>query len=287
MGLLELACRNRWWSAGASIDIDLDKIKNVDLGDVVVTTAGNLPQRYVFHCIADKRRSSRDLEIIPVIINRSVTRCLQILPSLGVISIAFPAIGTGAVGLSNAHVAKSMLKSITEHLCKTSQNLYIEIFAYGLSAFIEWIEEAKAFSQTLIDISDIQETHVSPVENSYDIFISYSWVDEKVALDLEEWLKELGIHYFLDRRILVGGQDHKDKIISVLRNSKLVLFLSSKDSNQSEYVKGEIHNSTELHIPIIPLRIDMSPYRNSFQFDLVNVIWIDFIKGLETKKMNF
>lgn len=33
--------------------------------------------------------------------------------------------------------------------------------------------------------------------------------------------------------------------------------------------------------------IEMSPYRNSFKFDLVNSIWIDFTKGLEPKKMNF
>ena len=93
-------------AAGEAMDIDLDKVKNVELGDVVVTSAGQLAQRYVFHCIADKRRSSRDVSIIPVIINRAVLKCLQLMPALNVSSIAFPAIGTGAVGLDSKSVAQ-------------------------------------------------------------------------------------------------------------------------------------------------------------------------------------
>ena len=271
-------------SAGEHVDVDLDKIEKIELGDVVVTTAGNLRQRYIFHCAADKRRSKRNNEIIPIIINRSVVKCLQLLPMLGVYSIAFPAIGTGAVGIKTECVAEAMLDVIAEHLKLTNHNLTVEIFAWGPENYDKWlaqVEQNKDYE--LIEEKASGEEAQIP-QNDSEIFISYSWYNEAFALELEKWLDELGIPHFIDRRVINGGQDHKEVIIKNLKKVKLVLFLSSKESNASPAVKGEICNAIFMRIPIIPLRLDMTPYRDSFMYDLVNSLWVDLTGGLDCKK---
>lgn len=270
-------------AAGAAIDIDLDKTPNVDLGDVVVTTAGDLPQRYVFHCIADKRSSVRGDTIIPIVINRAVAKCLQLMPLLGTYSIAFPAIGTGAVGLSTQKVAQSMLQVLAEHLNMTNHSLQIEIFAWGKEKYDEWIKTINNMTSYALVNGNITQVDENKERKDCDVFISYSWKDEEIALKLDKWLEENGIAHFLDRNNINGGQDHKEVIIENLRKVKLVLFLSSKDSNVSPAVKGELCNAINLRIPIIPLRIDMTPYRDAFMYDLVNTLWIDISDGLESK----
>ena len=268
---------------GAAIDADLDKVNlPVELGEVVVTTAGDLPQRYVFHCASDNRSSCRNEDIIPVIINRAVIKCLQLLPMLGVYSIAFPAIGTGAVGLDTEIVAKSMLEVIANHLQNTNHKLKIEIFAWGVDKFPIWkkaIESMKDFAAE----KEVEEAEEQPVKE-YDVFISYSWKDKDFAVELDTWLQEMGVNHFMDRNCLEGGQDHKEIIIDALEKVKLVLFVCSKHSNKSDAVKGEISNAIMLRKPIIPLRLDMTPYRKCFQYDLVNTLYVDATKGLEERK---
>ena len=47
---------------------------------------------------------------------------------------------------------------------------------------------------------------------------------------------------------------------------------------------AEISNAIMLRKPIIPLRLDMTPYRKCFQYDLVNTLYVDATKGLEERK---
>ena len=253
---------------GAAIDVDLDKVNlPVELGEVVVTTAGDLPQRYVFHCASDNRSSCRNEDIIPVIINRAVIKCL---------------IGTGAVGLDTETVAKSMLEVIANHLQNTNHKLKIEIFAWGVDKFPIWKKAIKGM-KAFVPEKDVEEKEEQPVKE-YDVFISYSWKDKDFALELDTWLQEMGVNHFMDRNCLAGGQDHKEVIIGALEKVRLVLFLCSKDSNESDAVKGEISNAIMLRKPIIPLRLDMTPYRKCFQYDLVNTLYVDVTNGLEERK---
>ena len=270
--------------AGIATDIDLDKIKQVDLGDVFVTSAGDLPQRYIFHCIADKRGCKRNKDILPIIVNRTVDKCLQMLPHLGVYSIAFPAIGTGAVGIDTSLVAQTMLEVIADGLQRTNHNLSVEIVAWGTINRKKWIEAISKNNDFEPICDDDDDADKESQNDNCEVFISYSWHNESVAIELDKWLDELGVRHFLDRRVINGGEDHKEVILENLRKVKLVLFLSSKESNVSPAVKGEMSNAIALRLPIIPLRLDMTPYRDSFMYDLVNLIWVDLTQGLECKK---
>lgn len=195
-------------AAGVSLDLDLDKVSHVELGDVVVTTAGELPQRYIFHCISDKRSSSRNIDIIPTIINRSLLKCLKLMPMLDVYSIALPAIGTGAVGLPMEVIAQSTLKVLKDHLNQTNHNLTIELYAWGIENFNIWDKEIREFPDFVL-IDDESSAVSSQPEHGLDVFISYSWKDQEIALAIDQWLTKLNINHFLDRNNLIGGQDHK------------------------------------------------------------------------------
>lgn len=120
----------------------------------------------------------------------------------------------------------------------------------------------------------------------YDVFISYSrrdYVDEnknvipnnfvskfKEALtkaDITFWFDEEGIHY---------GQNFVEKIVTNIENSKIFLFLSTENSNQSEWTCKEIACAAEFKKYIIPVRIDESPYNRKVLFRIADLNYIEY-----------
>jgi O-acetyl-ADP-ribose deacetylase (regulator of RNase III) len=98
------------------------------LGDIVVTSAGALPARYVFHAI------TIDWSITPVptdLLARTITmRVLDLLPRLQCTSVALPAIGTGAARLNYTEVAAEMTEVIVDFLLGTTDPYLIELYVY-------------------------------------------------------------------------------------------------------------------------------------------------------------
>ncbi len=89
------------------------------LGDVAVTSAGDLPAKYVFHAVTidyDKfiyanRESVREATL----------KCLQLADQLGVRQIAFPALGTGTANFPFQLAADVMVRSIADYLSGDTQ----------------------------------------------------------------------------------------------------------------------------------------------------------------------
>ena len=107
-------------AGGEVIREDAQSKLPVSVGDVVVTTAGRLRQKYVFHCITlDKSLDhsntpdgvSKD-DIHQYIIGHGIDKCFQLLHAMDLKSIAFPAIGAGAAGIPFEKVARVMSEAI-------------------------------------------------------------------------------------------------------------------------------------------------------------------------------
>ena len=123
----------------------------------------------------------------------------------------------------------------------------------------------------------------------YDVFISYSrkdYVDEnenvlsdspvKAILD---FLDEKEITYWVDKKGLYKGTGFVAVISDAIAESKMMLFLSSVNSNESIYTAGEIHEAINCNKLIIPVRIDESEYNKKFRI-LVNPLdYIDYSKA--------
>jgi len=118
-------------AAGPEIRLDTRKSVPRRVGDVVVTSAGALSAKYIFHAITigDAWEAS---DVDPGIIVRTATRrVLELAPLLSCSSVAFPAIGSGSAGLSMEVVACQMVEAIFGVLLHESQPMRIELWLKG------------------------------------------------------------------------------------------------------------------------------------------------------------
>ena len=130
--------------AGDSILVDRDKHIPAKLGDVVVTGAGNLPSKYIFHVVTIGNfysNSNSGADVRRFIIEKSINKCFRLLSSLELTSIAFPAIGAGVAGISYDDVAAHMIRAISTNLQRTNKPINVELYLYDrYNKMTEWIK---------------------------------------------------------------------------------------------------------------------------------------------------
>lgn len=113
-------------AAGESIMQDAAKKVPGRLGDVIVTTAGALRAKHVFHAIT----MGEGFEAPTNVIAQSTRRCLELLDALGLQSIAFPALGAGVAGFTYQDVAVQMADVIVAFLKDSPRSVDVTIFLY-------------------------------------------------------------------------------------------------------------------------------------------------------------
>ncbi|MGB9692345.1 MAG: macro domain-containing protein [Candidatus Sumerlaeaceae bacterium] len=98
-------------AGGPRIQEECNALAPIRLGDVAVTSAGNLPHRYVFHAATMSLSNPQTTKDIVA----SCTRvALEKAEELACRNIAFPALGTGVAGLSLTECADAMLRTARE-----------------------------------------------------------------------------------------------------------------------------------------------------------------------------
>lgn len=287
-------------SGGEAIPKDVQKHVPAEVGDVVVTTGGRLPQKYIFHCITRKLHSGpSDQGLQEFIIQRTIEKSLKLMHTLGVSSIAFPIIGTGFAGFNAENVLYMMAELVTEFLHATNKPFVIELYIYAGEAnahsdytkLHEAIENAiyrcahkeepitssKIVLQPATQSSqkEFQKAVISP-NDKHDVFISYSRKDIDTVKLFCQQMDNLEIPYWLDITDEHTGTNFKEVIVDAIDNSQIVLFFSSKDSNQSPFVVKEIGLAVSAQKHIIPIRIDDTQYAKSIRFDLSDIDWIEY-----------
>jgi O-acetyl-ADP-ribose deacetylase (regulator of RNase III) len=119
-------------AAGNAVALDAAKAVPREAGDVVVTTAGALPARYVFHVVTigpryweDPGRASAP-EVVGLV-RRATRTCLELMQPLGVRSVVFPALGTGTAGYPIDASAAAMADVVNDVLSQSSWQLNVSI----------------------------------------------------------------------------------------------------------------------------------------------------------------
>jgi O-acetyl-ADP-ribose deacetylase (regulator of RNase III) len=84
----------------------------IEVGEVVVTTAGNLPANYVIHAAV----MGPDLRADPEHVRQATTNALRRAEDLRLHTIAMPAFGTGVGRLAPKDAAEAMLGALRAHL---------------------------------------------------------------------------------------------------------------------------------------------------------------------------
>lgn len=95
------------------------------VGDVLVTGAGSLPARHVFHVVTVDRARRLDEASLA----HALGRCLGLASERGLASIAFPALGAGAAGFAPAAAARILVDAIASYLRSGSSSLRSVSFA--------------------------------------------------------------------------------------------------------------------------------------------------------------
>lgn len=83
----------------------------IPVGEVVVTTAGRLPARYVIHTAV----MGQDLRTDAEKIGRATRNSLLRADELGIKTITFPALGTGVGGFPLGECARIMIGEVIQH----------------------------------------------------------------------------------------------------------------------------------------------------------------------------
>ena len=116
----------------------------------------------------------------------------------------------------------------------------------------------------------------------YDVFISYSrrdYVDESYNVipgnaiaEIQNVFDENGITYWFDKDGIYSGQEFIEIITGAIAESKILIFISSKHSNESMWTAGEIFEALDGEKAIIPVKIDNSQYNKKFKLLIILAI---------------
>ena len=335
-------------AGGKDIRRQIDSLTPVDLGDVAVTTAGNLPQKYIFHAVTIDLERPRvvDGDLQDFIVRNSVKRCLQLMSALKLSSIAFPIVGAGIAGIPAERAGRRMAEIFVEELGRMNRGLSVELWIFGVSTDLadsifcditgartkrlissDWVDNAVpvgarvagaagaaivfgglmgAVSPSLaiggavmkyfqrrtkkqeetgsVTAQMEDETKVFPDDDlTREVFISYSREDSKEADWICKVLSTAGISYWRDVDGTYSGQNFKGVIVSAIRAVHTVLFLSSKKSNASDNVVGEIGAALHFRKRIVPIRLDAAEYHDNLLMDMLYLDNID-VRALGREK---
>ena len=122
-------------------------------------------------------------------------------------------------------------------------------------------------------------------QRNYDVFISYSrkdYVDDagnvledNMLSKIKDTLKANGISYWFDEEGIYSGDEFASVLTNAIRNSRIFLFISSVNSNQSKWTSNEISTALVFKKTIIPFRLDESPYNDSVMMKIVSYDYIE------------
>ena len=133
------------------------------------------------------------------------------------------------------------------------------------------------------------------MEQKYDVFISYSrkdYIDENkneipnnAVSKIKKALTNEEISFWFDEDGIYSGQNFVEKIVTNIEASKIFVYLSTVNSNNSKWTCKEIASADEFGKPIIPVRIDSSPYNKKVLFRIADLDYIEYYsnpqKGIE------
>lgn len=285
-------------------------IKNkvpADIGDVVISTAGTLSQKYIFHAITigsfgSKRPPVPTLvskeDVHQYIIGHSIDKCFLLMHAMDLNSIAFPSIGAGAAGIPFTRVANTMSEAIAKNLRKTNKSFNVELYLldrndrmnpWDFLPVFEQFSAQEAISKMMNEQTNdrlfIDEILIhKPITETMpdidkDVFISYSRKDTDIVKLIYEWLEKAGYKCWLDVDGMFSGISYKKVIVDAIKRSNVLLFMSSENSNRSRNVVSEVSIAMEYGKKVIPVRLDMSPYSESIEYDIINHDYVVYDKS--------
>ncbi len=119
-------------AGGPSILEECRTIGGCSTGSAVVTTAGNLSAKYIFHAVGPIYGYHED----PAgLLQRAYQICLDLAEQYHLESIAFPSLSTGAFGYPLTEAATIALRTIIKHLQKPTGLKQVKVVLFEHQAY--------------------------------------------------------------------------------------------------------------------------------------------------------
>jgi hypothetical protein len=109
----------------------------------------------------------------------------------------------------------------------------------------------------------------------YDVFISYSHHDQPVSYAVCAGLEAKGIRCWIAPRDVAPGENFPDAIIRAIEESRTLVLVFSRHSNNSPHVIRELTKAVSLGLIVIPFRTETVPLSRSMEYLLGLPTWID------------
>jgi hypothetical protein len=98
----------------------------------------------------------------------------------------------------------------------------------------------KGFNPTNNGAKYRSQAQIRVVDKSrVSVFISYAWVNEKLILAIDSWLRMKGLDTRLDKRDFFAGSRIRDEIMRVMSECEIILIFHSKDSADKPWPEFE------------------------------------------------
>lgn len=291
-------------AGGVGIMQDAQKMTPVPLGDVIVTSAGDMEhQKYVFHCITIDRTQKLDImaskitedDVLNYILQHSVDKCFQLMQAMELTSIAFPTIGAGTARIPIQKVIEQMSEAIARNLSRTNRKLDVELYWFDIyklcsesdiitlfenlaskAALVEYQQSEGDDETTDMVQADAPANVPAREDMHHKVFISYSRKDMKTVEYICSVLKENGIEYWIDKEGIYSSFNYKEILVDAIEVAKAVIFVSSQNSNASRNVEVEVGYAIKMERPVFPVMLDDAQFSKKLRLDLVDVDHIDF-----------
>ena len=114
----------------------------------------------------------------------------------------------------------------------------------------------------------------------YDVFISYSRKDTEIANQVCFAFDKVGITYFIDRQGIGGGKEFPLVLADAICDSRIFLFLASRNSYESKFTNSEITFAfnEKPHESIFPYIIDNSQLPRHLRFVFSSINWRNILE---------
>lgn len=116
----------------------------------------------------------------------------------------------------------------------------------------------------------------------YDVFISYSSKDQKIAEGMCGYLESNGYRCFVAYRDIPRGVVWAGAIADAIDESQMMVVVFSRDFNISNQTDREIELAAENNIPILTYRISNEKFTGAKKYYLKNLNWIDAFPNPES-----
>lgn len=117
----------------------------------------------------------------------------------------------------------------------------------------------------------------------YDVFLSCTSTDVKVAERLSDYLEYYNISTFVANSDIPEDVPWAQGIAEAIRNSRMMIAIYSEDYNSGTWMDGELQTAVEAGIPILTFRLSNVPYGETKADILKSTLYVDATDDIEGK----